>query len=82
MTALGYYSRQVEGGRKLMGQLLVHPQRLGSLVGVSSCFLVKDEQGLVVHSQSFASCWCLLHWARIHWLVRLGQAMCILQSGL
>ena len=55
MTALGYCSRQVEGGRKLMGQSLVHPQRLGSLVGVSSCTLVRDEQGLVAHFQ--ASCW-------------------------
>ena len=45
MTALGHCSRQVEGGRKLMGQSLVHPQMLDSLVGVSSCFLVRDEQG-------------------------------------
>ena len=37
-----------------MGQPLVHPQMLDSLVGVSSCFLVKDEQGLVAHFQ--ASC--------------------------
>ena len=37
MTALGHCSRQAESGRKLMGQPLVHPQRLGSLVGVSSC---------------------------------------------
>ena len=55
MKALGHCSHQVEGGRKLMGQPLVHSQRLGSLVGVFSCFLVKNEQGLVVHSQSFAS---------------------------
>ena len=34
MIALGHYSREVEGGRKLMEQLLVHHQRLGSLVGV------------------------------------------------
>ena len=34
MMAFGHYSRQVEGGRKLMGQSLVHSQRLGSLVGV------------------------------------------------
>ena len=34
MTALGHYSRQVEDGRKLMGQPLVHPQRLVSLVEV------------------------------------------------
>ena len=47
MTALEHCSRQVESGRKLMGQPLVHPQRLGSLVWVSSCFLVRDEQGLV-----------------------------------
>ena len=32
-----------------MGQPLVHPQRLGSLVEASSCTLVKDEQGLVVY---------------------------------
>ena len=38
MTALRHCSRQVEDGRKMMGQPLVHPQRLGSLVGVSSCF--------------------------------------------
>ena len=37
-----------------MGQSLVHPQRLGSLVGVSSCFLFRDEQELVAHFQ--ASC--------------------------
>ena len=52
MTALEHCSRQVESGRKLMGQPLVHPQRLGSLVWVSSCFLVKDEQGLVAHFQA------------------------------
>ena len=34
MMALGHCSRQVKGGRKLMGQPLVHPQRLGSLVEV------------------------------------------------
>ena len=55
MTALGHYSRQAEGGRKLMGQPLVHPQMLGSLVRISICFLVMDEQGLVVHFQ--ASFW-------------------------
>ena len=38
MTALGYCSRQVEGGRKLMGQPLVHPYRLGPFIGGSSCF--------------------------------------------
>ena len=37
MTALGHCSRQAEGGRKLMGQPLVHSQRLGSFVWVSSC---------------------------------------------
>ena len=52
MTALGHYSRQAEGGKKLMGQPLVNPQRLGSLVRVSSCFLVKDEQWLVAHFQA------------------------------
>ena len=61
MTAFGHCSRHVEGGRKLMGQPLVRPQRLGSLIGVSSYLLVKDEQRLFVHSQTFASCWCLLH---------------------
>ena len=81
MTTLGHCSRQAKGGRKLMGQPLVHPQRLGSLVGISSCFLVRDEQGLVVHSQSFACYWCLLHWACIHGLVCLSQAVCILQNG-
>ena len=55
MKALWHYSRQVEGGRKLMGQPLVHPQRLGFLVGASSYTLVRDEQGLVAHFQ--ASCW-------------------------
>ena len=34
MMAFGHYSRQVEGGRKLMGQPLVHSQRLGSFVVV------------------------------------------------
>ena len=81
MTAFGHYSRQVEGDRKLMGQPLVHPQRLGSLVGVSSCFLVRDEQGLVVHSQSSAFCWGLLDWACLHGLVPLGRIVCILQNG-
>ena len=38
MTALGHCSCQVEGGRKLMGQSLVHPQRLDPLVWGSSCF--------------------------------------------
>ena len=57
MTALGHCSHQVEGGKKLMGQPLVHPQRLGSLVGASSCTLVRDEQGLVAHFQ--ASFWDL-----------------------
>ena len=47
MTALGHYSRQAEGSIKLMGQPLVHPQRLGSLVEVFSYFLVRDEQGLI-----------------------------------
>ena len=37
MTALRHCSRQAEGGRKLMRQPLVHSQRLGSLVWVSSC---------------------------------------------
>ena len=57
MTALGHCSCQAEDGRKLMGQPLVHPQRLGSLVGASSCTLVRDEKGLVAHFQ--ASCWNL-----------------------
>ena len=38
-----------------MGQPLIHPQRFGSVVGVSSCFLVRDEQWVVAHFQ--ASCW-------------------------
>ena len=37
MIALGHYSCQAEGGRKLMGQPLVPSQRLGSLVWVPSC---------------------------------------------
>ena len=37
MTTLGHCSHQAKGGRKLMGQPLVHSQRLGSLVWVSSC---------------------------------------------
>ena len=57
MTALWHCSHQVEGGRKLMGQPLVHHQRLGSLVGASSYTLVKNEQGLVAHFQ--ALCWDL-----------------------
>ena len=71
MTAIGHCSRQVEGGRKLMGQPLVHPHMFDSLVGVSSCFLVKDEQGLVAHFQ--ASCWgpfwarTLLHFSTFSW---------------
>ena len=71
MTALGHYSRQAEGGKKLMGQPLVNPQRLGSLVRVSSCFLVRDEQWLVAHFQ--ASCWgpfwagTLLHFSTFSW---------------
>ena len=71
MTALGHYSRQAEGGKKLMGQPLVNPQRLGSLVRVSSCFLVRDEQWLVAHFQ--ASFWgpfrvgTLLHFSTFNW---------------
>ena len=71
MTTLGHCSRQVESGRKLMGQPLVHPQKLGSLVGVFSCFLVRDEQGLVAHFQ--ATClgpfWAgtLLHFSTFSW---------------
>ena len=72
MIALGHYSRQAKGGRKLMEQPLVHPQRLGSLVEVSSCLLVRNEKGLAIHSQSFAYCWCLLGWACKNGLVRLG----------
>ena len=34
MMAIGNYSCQAEGDRKLMGQPLVHSQRLGSLMGV------------------------------------------------
>ena len=45
MTALEHCSRQVEGGKKLMGQPLVHPQRLGSLVGVSSVFWLEVNKG-------------------------------------
>ena len=71
MTALGHCSRQAEGGKKLMEQPLVHPQRFGSLVEVSSCFLIKDEQGLIAHFQ--ASCWgpfwagTLLHFSTFSW---------------
>ena len=71
MIALGHYSRQVEGGRKLMGQPLVHPQRLGLLVGLVVS-LVRDEQGLVTHFQ--ASCWgpfwagTLLHFSTFSWV--------------
>ena len=57
MTTIGHCSRQVEGGRKLMGQSLVHPQRLGPLVGALVVSLVRDEQGPVAHFQ--ASCWDL-----------------------
>ena len=81
MTALGHCSHQVEGDRKLIGQPLVHPRRLGSLVGVSSCFLVRDEQELAVHSQSSTSCWGLLDWACLHGLVPLGRVVCVLQKG-
>ena len=56
MTAFGHCSRQAEGGRKLMWQPLVHSQRLGSLVWVSSCLLV--------------SCLCfLLGLAHMSWVV-------------
>ena len=56
MTALGHCSRQVEGGRKLMGQPLVHSQMLGSFVWVSSYLLV--------------SCLCiLLGLAHMGWVV-------------
>ena len=63
-----------------MGHPLVHPQRLGSLVGASNCTLVRDEQGLVFHFQSSASCWGLLDWACSHRLVPLGWVVCILQN--
>ena len=71
MKALGHCSHQVEGGRKLMGQPLVHSQRLGSLVRVFSCFLVRDDQGPVAYFQ--ASCWgpfwagTLLHFNTFNW---------------
>ena len=45
MTTLGHYSRQVEGGRKLMGQPLVHPQRLGSLIRASSYTWLEMNKG-------------------------------------
>ena len=45
MTAFGHYSRQVEGDRKLMRQPLVHPQKLGSLVGVSLFFWLGMNKG-------------------------------------
>ena len=64
-----------------MGQPLVHPQRLGFLIGVFSCTLVRDEQGLVVHFQSSASCRGLLDWACSHGRVPLGWVVCILQDG-
>ena len=64
-----------------MGQPLVHPQRLDSLVKASSCTLVKDEQGLVVYLQSSTSCWSPLDWAYLCGLVPLGWAMFILQNG-
>ena len=71
MTSLRHCSCQVEGDRKLMRQPLVHSQRLDSLVRVSSCFLVRDEQGLVAYFQ--ASCWghfwvgTLLHFSIFSW---------------
>jgi len=61
-----------------MEQPLVHPQRLGSLVGAFSCTLVRDEQGLVAHFQ--ASCWGFLDWAYSHGLVPLGWVVCILPN--
>ena len=54
-----------------MGQPLVHPQRFGFVEGVSSCFLVRDEQWLVAHFQT--SCWgpfwaeTLLHFSTFSW---------------
>ena len=70
MTALGHCSHQVGGDRKLRGQPLVHSQRLGSLVWVTSCsFLVRNEQGLF----SFAFCWCfLLTWAELRVHIAMG----------
>ena len=58
MTVLGHCSRQAGGGKKLMGQSLVHSQRLGSLVWVSSCLL--------------ASYLCVLTWAGLCAHVALG----------
>ena len=55
---------------------LVHPQRLGSLVGVSGCSSVRDEQGLVVHSHYSTSCWGPLDLGLLTWAssFRLGCA--------
>uniref|UniRef100_A0A7N2M1Y7 Uncharacterized protein n=1 Tax=Quercus lobata TaxID=97700 RepID=A0A7N2M1Y7_QUELO len=50
MTVLGHYSCQTEGGRKLMGQPLVHSQRLGSLIAHQPCIYVLDTPGVLVPS--------------------------------
>ena len=72
MRAFRHCSREVDGGKKLIGQPLVHPQRLGSLVGASSYTLVRDKQRLVAHFQ--ASFWgpfwagTLLHFSTFSWV--------------
>ena len=76
MTALGHCSHQAKGGRKLMGQLLVHSQRLGSLVlSPSLLFLVRNEQELFAHSPlppAGVFCLGLLTWVGLRAYVVMG----------
>ena len=70
-TTFGHYSHQGEGDRKLMGHLLVHSQRFGSLVEISNWTLVKDEQEGSQLSSSIL-CLCQNFWIG---LVHVGYTL-------
>ena len=73
MTAIGHCSCQVEGDRKLMGQPLAHPQRLGPLVGGSNCFfsLGWTRAGCPLSSLFLGPFWVgtLLHFSTFRWAI-------------
>ena len=83
MTALGHCSRQAGGGKKLMGQSLVHSQRLSSLVWVSSCFFwLGMNKGCLPTLLCFLLvffCLGLLTWAGLYAHVAMGFHINILE---
>ena len=73
MIALGHCSRQVEGDRKLMVQPLVHSQRLGSLIRVSSCsFWLGMNKGCSPLPPAGVFYLGLLTWVRLYAHVAMG----------